>query len=429
MRPERAARLARFLVRRHPRRWRERYAEEVLDVLDQYQPTARTVRNLGLSTVSTHLDPAWRGRPSLRGGMRWFSTPPGVFVATTMALLVFAAGPIGIGAWQDNEGNNGPPMPLSDGAFGMMFSPDGRLVAAINPNLEIWSVADPAHPVRLGYSRGDTAGAPAAFSPDGQILATSGWPGLLWNVAHPTPRPAQLAFLPDYPGSVNALLFFPDGQTLVSADAKGTLTVWNTADPAHPVHLATLPGSGTSATAGQAGGVSALAFSPAAPILASGDASGHVTLWNASDPAHLTRITTASGASFGGVSAVAYSPDGHLLASASDTGTVVLRDVTNPAAPLITAVIRLPRPRPRADYTWLSSDVEIAFAADGHTLTAIEGNTTVTRWNVANPGAVARIATITSASLGTGAVAFGPGGRLVAGAPTSGDTLALWSLP
>ncbi len=70
-------------------------------------------------------------------------------------------------AWPNYEDNNGPPMPLSDGAFGMAFSPDGRTVAAVNPNLEIWSVADPARPRRLGYSKGDTADAPTAFSPDG----------------------------------------------------------------------------------------------------------------------------------------------------------------------------------------------------------------------------------------------------------------------
>ena len=43
-------------------------------------------------------------------------------------------------------------MPLSDGVFGMAFSPDGRTVAVINPSLELWDVTDRAHPERLGYS-------------------------------------------------------------------------------------------------------------------------------------------------------------------------------------------------------------------------------------------------------------------------------------
>jgi hypothetical protein len=70
-----AARLSRFLVGRHPRRLRQRYAEEVLDVLDQHQPTARTVMNLGVSTVSAHLDPAWRGGPSASAVRAWVGRP------------------------------------------------------------------------------------------------------------------------------------------------------------------------------------------------------------------------------------------------------------------------------------------------------------------------------------------------------------------
>jgi len=39
--PGPAGRLSRALVGCHPRRWRERYGEEMLDVLDQHHPTAR----------------------------------------------------------------------------------------------------------------------------------------------------------------------------------------------------------------------------------------------------------------------------------------------------------------------------------------------------------------------------------------------------
>ena len=68
MTPELAARLSRFLVRCYPPRWRQRYAEELLEVLDQHQPTARTVLNLWAGAVSARLDPAWRtGRhPAIR---------------------------------------------------------------------------------------------------------------------------------------------------------------------------------------------------------------------------------------------------------------------------------------------------------------------------------------------------------------------------
>jgi hypothetical protein len=60
MRPGLAGRLSRALVGWHPRRWRDRYGEEMLDVLDQHQPTARTVASLWASAVSAQLDPAYR---------------------------------------------------------------------------------------------------------------------------------------------------------------------------------------------------------------------------------------------------------------------------------------------------------------------------------------------------------------------------------
>jgi hypothetical protein len=47
MRPASAARLSRALVGCYPRRWRERYREEMLEVLDQHQASARTVLNCG----------------------------------------------------------------------------------------------------------------------------------------------------------------------------------------------------------------------------------------------------------------------------------------------------------------------------------------------------------------------------------------------
>ena len=74
-------------------------------------------------------------------------------------------------------------------------------------------------------------------------------------------------------------------------------------------------------------------------------------------------------------------------------------------------------------------DVALAFSAGGRTLTTIADNTTVTLWNVTDPGPVSRITTITGNSIGAGEVAFSPDGRVVAGAPPAGDTLALWTLP
>jgi GAF domain-containing protein len=55
-----AVRLSRLLVGCYPRHWRERYGDEMLEVLGQCQPTARTVLSLWTGAVSAHLSPGPR---------------------------------------------------------------------------------------------------------------------------------------------------------------------------------------------------------------------------------------------------------------------------------------------------------------------------------------------------------------------------------
>jgi len=423
MPPELADRLARLLVGCHPPAWRRRYAAEMLAVLDQHEVTARTVLNLWVSAVSAQLDPAWRTGRDL--GLFWRRARNAALsvVAAVLALVLI----VGCMAWQDHEGNIGPPPPLSDGVFSMAFSPDGRTVALLNTNLELWSVADPARPRRLGYSMGDTAGGPPAFSPDGRTLATggNGGTGILWNVTDPTPRPAEITTLPAIHAAESAFAFFPDGRTLAVGYDSGTVVLWNISRPSHITRVATL--------VGRADGPHGLSISPDGHLLAAASTTspGTVALWDVADPARATHIAalTAQDGQADGISALSFSPDGHLLGAASDNGSVVLWDVTDPAAPVITATLRFAVPPPRFPGQATPPDVEFAFSADGHTLTAIAGNTRVTRWDVTNPNAVTLITTFTRDSLGAGAVAVAPGGRSVAGAPPAGDTLALWTLP
>ena len=147
-----AARLSRALAGCYPRRWRQRYGEELLEVLDQHHAGMRTVLNLAASALGAHLDPAYRMEllPMIRTHKKGLAAAATV-LGGLMVLVLLA----GIVAWQDDEGNQGPPPPLSQGVFGVAFSPDGRTVATINTNLEIWNAADPGRPERLGYSRGD----------------------------------------------------------------------------------------------------------------------------------------------------------------------------------------------------------------------------------------------------------------------------------
>src|ERR1700750_1739373 len=60
MTPALADRLSRAVVGCYPPRWKQRYAAELLDVLDQHHAGPRTVLSLAGGALSTHLDPDYR---------------------------------------------------------------------------------------------------------------------------------------------------------------------------------------------------------------------------------------------------------------------------------------------------------------------------------------------------------------------------------
>jgi WD40 repeat protein len=114
-----------------------------------------------------------------------------------------------------------------------------------------------------------------AFNTGGTLLATADADGTvrLWN---PATGQAVASLPADTGAAVSAVAFNPDGSLLATADADGTVGLWN---PATGRAVASLP-----ADIGAA--VSAVAFSPDGGLLATADADGTVQIWNMSLFAH-----------------------------------------------------------------------------------------------------------------------------------------------
>jgi len=228
MRPGLAGRLSRALVGWHPRRWRERYAEEMVEVLSQHDPTARTVASLWASAVSAHFDPAWRtGRLSL-ARLRRAALVSALAAAPLLALAV----PFAYGAWQDSHWHPA----YDEGLLGVGFAAHSPIMVtafggAMSGMDVVWDVRDPGHPERLSRFEG---GQPTALSPDGRTVATVAFGGepALWNVADPR-HPAELTTLPNGDGGLRGQVFSPDGQILAAAYDHQVL-LWDMASPPGP---------------------------------------------------------------------------------------------------------------------------------------------------------------------------------------------------
>jgi eukaryotic-like serine/threonine-protein kinase len=133
--------------------------------------------------------------------------------------------------WDLRSGTN---LVLESEAFRLLFSPDGKTLAAFQrgDTVELWDTATRSLrtnlvselPLRFEASASIPT---AAFSPDGRILATAGSDDAvrLWDTADGR----LLGTCTGHKQNVSSVAFSPDGKTLATASDDRTLKLWNVA--------------------------------------------------------------------------------------------------------------------------------------------------------------------------------------------------------
>ena len=206
-----------------------------------------------------------------------------------------------------------------------VFSADGtKLVSVSRPHYEIqvWNLSGGTTPPIITDIDQDLKGgqlSAIALSPDKRFLATAihewkkVYPIQMWNAV----TGKRLLTLTGHTRRIKSLVFSPDGKMLASGDESRTIKLWN-------MDTAT-----SHATFKAPDGFYALSFAPNGKLLASGGYGGSIRLWNVTAKQqglrgkigqYLPTLTLKGHKD--DISTLAFSPDGKMLLSGSDDGTI-----------------------------------------------------------------------------------------------------------
>lgn len=195
-------------------------------------------------------------------------------------------------------------------------------------------------------------------------------------------------------GQVSSAALSFDGSLLASGDYSGTIEIW---DVENRQLLQTIQDAHT-------GYVNSLAFSPDFRLLASGGDDSRVIVWNVITGA---KIHTSWHAGF--VYQVAFSPDGNQILSASNDATIKLWDAQTGQ---------------NVQTFWDTAPVTaMAISPDGRLLASGSNANTITVWEIASRN---KLHTFKGNFAGVASLAFSSDGHLLASG--SSDVVKIWDL-
>lgn len=423
-----ADRLSRLMVSLYPRRWRRRYRDELLALLEEHRSSPRTVANLALGAVGTHLDPAYRregitmpGPDSPLRTAAWVTAIAGATVVVLGGLLALE-----VRHEQQTDG-----IPTASIAMGIAVSPDTRLgVTAEGSGAgadgccdQVWRIG--AHPKLLSQFPG---GAPLAFAPASKTVAAASPAGITeWSLAHPG-RPARIATMAG-PGPAVGIAYAP-GHPMVAVAYPTAVQLWDVASPAAPHRIATFPAATNSVARGYSGVQDQIAFSPDGQTLAITAARHAVSLWDVSTPSAPRHLATV-GRSTGPLAALAFSPAGSQLAYLGQDGELTVFSLADPAHPVHAAIPG----SPAALVQW--GTYALAYSPSGTQLTAVVrldeegGGRDICTWNTTSLSQPLSGHCRTDHFPSSGAFTFIARGTAIVGADPRGankpsDSLSIW---
>ena len=213
---------------------------------------------------------------------------------------------------------------------------------------------------------------------------------------------------PGYAGG-NALNLFCFLDVDLNGEDFSHLTIWQAYLQNVNLHQVNFTGAdlAKSVFAQRSTSIGSVAFSPNGQLIATGDASGEIRLWQVADGKQLLVCKGHSG----WVRSVAFSPDGTILASASSDQTVRLWDITSGYC----------LKELRHHSSWVRS---VTFSPDGTTLASGSGDNTIKLWD-AHTGDCLK--TLQGHQHWVWSVAFSPDGQVLASG-SEDKTLKLWDI-